>query len=62
MNIGESYHQFIVDHPMPPIDDSRMVDDSFTLQLHHKERWGWVIYRADYSSEVDSMILAILVG
>ncbi|KAH0374088.1 hypothetical protein KCU65_g341, partial [Aureobasidium melanogenum] len=51
MNLGELYHQFIVDHPMPPIDGSRMVDNSFTLQLHHKERRGWVLYRTDYSSE-----------
>ncbi|KAH0281736.1 hypothetical protein KCU91_g66, partial [Aureobasidium melanogenum] len=51
MNLGEWYRQFIIDHPMPPIDGSRMVDNSFTLQLHHKQRWGWVIYRTDYSSE-----------
>lgn len=51
MNLGELYHQLTIDNPMAPIDGSRMVDNPFTLQLQHKKRWGYVIYRTDYSSE-----------
>ncbi|KAG9665000.1 hypothetical protein KCU95_g3128, partial [Aureobasidium melanogenum] len=53
MNLGELFHQFNVDHPMTPIDGSRMVDNPFTLQTQHKQRWGYVIYRTNYPSVED---------
>lgn len=53
MNLGELMRQINIDHPRAPIDGSRRVDNPFTLQLHQKQRWGWVIYRTDYSSEED---------
>lgn len=51
MNLGEILKQR---GPMfPPVDGSKFIWNPFTLQIRHKERWGWVIYRTDYSSDED---------
>lgn len=39
--------------PFASPDGSKFVDDPFTLRLGQKDRWGYVIYRTNYSSEED---------